>query len=123
MIPSPACEHCGPGAADSIADVQHLLFCPQYRSLRSQLSELYATQPTTDKRGRRDRGRATYGQLIGNYTGISNGTGGACSSIDSSHVLQGELRSLRPQNPAMWTASLNITGEFIRLLDRDFNAI
>ena len=121
MVPSPACEHCG---ANSIGDIQHLLFCPHYRSIRSQLADLYVTQPTDDRRGRRDRGHATYGQLIGNDSGIGHGKpGGACSSLDSIHVLQGELRALRPQSPAMWSASLNITGEFIRLLDRGFNAI
>lgn len=92
--------------------------------IRSQLAELYETQPTDDKRGRRDRGRATYGQLIGYDSGIGHSKpGGASSSLDPIHVLQGELRALRPQSLAMWSASLNITGEFIRLLDRGFHAI
>jgi len=142
MISSPACDPIKCGA--DIADVPHLLFCPLYRSVRASLSELYYTQPTSDqKHGRRDCGRACYAELIpisppsssasSSYSSSPSSSSSrsrsssssplSSSSLDAAHVLQGELRSLRPQSRQMWIASLNITGEYLRRIDREFNAL
>jgi hypothetical protein len=100
---SPAC--CAPGCTAAVADVRHLLFCPLYRSIRIDLSLLYHSQPLPRTRG---RGSLSYSEhLLPSHTSLPT----------AQFVLQGELRSVRPRSDRMLKATLNITGEYLRLID------
>jgi hypothetical protein len=66
---------------------------------------LYHSQPLPRTRG---RGSLSYSEhLLPSHTSLPT----------AQLVLQGELRSVRPRSDRMLKATLNITGEYLRLID------